>query len=528
LGLCLNFFDEKEAKRNGEYYQNVAANRDEKRAYETIKGDIEARSADVKEFEEHFIKCLNYLVSATNKYNACNENFNKINEHNSRLNDLYFLADDTLKQNLKNLTLNYDSTLYFLDNLKIELEKYSLKNYKIDYSLAPISVYRLHGLISADLLNKNVLLWDYKSWVNAYEKVLDSEVDFLYKNAEKVQKENFMHINNLLKNKKSCENYKINPLIINKIYKYDYKSAVAPLLSYQENKIAFLCKNIDFAPQSNRYFYDFLRLKLVADSLLNVTNENTNAETIKKYSDFFEKNYGGFDGFKHYLSSEKTQNDSVWQNSLNRCKTQILNFAKNANDTLFSVKLADGTVKIVAQNSDYQLILFDSKGKLKRSVNLQKNSVPQKIIYDDIAQTFLVAQKGTENKPFETGNSNLQLTMYDITLAPLWKADIAFDGYLTNIVKINNLFYIYGTCTKISNPQNEILSQDKATIFAANITAEGNYFSLKTFDLPQPQYLISANKINSEFVDLIAIPDFTAESNAKYFLLTTDNKFAWK
>jgi hypothetical protein len=333
LSLAKHYLDSKEARKNGAYYQATP----EPRTFDNIKKDIENRTADVLEFKKYFDQNQEYLKNSIFRYNACIESFGKINAQNSRLNDLYFLTDSILTQNLKDLQDNFDSTIYYLDKLKHSLEEYSMGDYKINYSLLPVPVYRLHGLTSSNFIAKNVTLWDFKSWVNSFNEVLNADVAFLYQKAEEVHRENLGYIEKLSRlDKTGIEpNYTINPLIINKIYKYDYNAVVAPLLIYQEEKIRCLYHNADNVidtrlnspnnyAKSNTHYYDLIRQKQIVDSALNLTVSKVNPEALKKYSAFFEKNYTDFAGFQSYLKNEAAANDAGLHSALDAYMNNLL------------------------------------------------------------------------------------------------------------------------------------------------------------------------------------------------------------
>jgi hypothetical protein len=356
LSLAKHYLDAKEAKKNGAYYQAVP----EPRTYESIKKDIEDRAADVLEYKKYFDQNQEYLKNGIYKYNACIEIFGKINAQNSRLNDLYFLADNELKTNLKNLQNNFDSTLYYLDKLKHSLEEYPVGDYKINYSLSLVPVYRLHGLTSSNFIAKNVTLWDFKSWVDSFNEVLNADVAFLYQKVEEVHKENLDYIAKLSRLDKTdiAPDYTINPLIINKIYKYDFNSVAAPLLIYQEEKIKFLYHNADnvvnarlnspnIYAKSNTYYYDLIAKKQLVDSALSLTSSKANSEALKKYSAFFAKNYKEFSGFQSYLKNEAIANDLCLHSALDAYKN---NFFKPVNVGIIQYKDANIYTTIVPPN----------------------------------------------------------------------------------------------------------------------------------------------------------------------------------
>jgi hypothetical protein len=340
LSLALHYFDEKEAKKNGAYYQGVSG----ELTYANIKKDIADRLADAAEYKKQVEQNLAFLTSGIHKYNACIETFGNINAQNSRLNDLYFLADDTLKKNLAELQINFDSTLYYVGKLKTSLENYPMAGYRINYSLWPISEYRLHGLTAANFIAKEAVLWDFSSWVEAFNKVLDTDVAFLYRKVEEVYQANQANIARQERRNNpdiAPGGYEIDPLVTNKVYQYDYNAVVAPLLKYQEAKINLrrhhdgnvvdrsLPAFIRFA-KSPDYYFDLITRKQAVDSALLLTAEKATPEAVKKYRTFFDAHYKGFDGFKAYLKDETAGNDLFLHEALDVYAANVLESLETA------------------------------------------------------------------------------------------------------------------------------------------------------------------------------------------------------
>ncbi|MDR1406195.1 MAG: hypothetical protein LBI89_03215 [Prevotellaceae bacterium] len=335
LSLALHYFDEREAKRNGAYYQGASG----ERTYDNIKNDMETRLADIAEYKKQFEQNLDYLTGGIRRYNACIETFGNINEQNSRLNDLYFLADDALKKNLADLKANFDATLHYLEKLKASLEAYPMADYHINYALSPIAEYRLHGLTAANFIAKEANLWDFGSWVDAFDSVWHTDVAFLYRKVDEIYQTNMEHIARLQRpgttDAPPDGEYLVDPAVINKIYRYDFNSAVAPLLKYQEEKINLLRHHagniVDhrltaryrFA-KSPDYYFDLIARKQAADSALRLIADKATPEALKKYRTFFTARYKSFDGFKAYRNSEATENDLFLHAALDAYKNNVL------------------------------------------------------------------------------------------------------------------------------------------------------------------------------------------------------------
>ncbi|MDR3246472.1 MAG: hypothetical protein LBT50_08580 [Prevotellaceae bacterium] len=621
LSLALHYFTEKEAKNNGKYYQDSPS----PQTYENIKKDMESRISDVKEYEKYFKQNRLYLTESILKYNTCIETFTKINEQNSRLNDLYFLADNTLKQNLKILQENFDSTLYYVEKLKSSLENYSMSGYKVNYLLSPVSVYRLHGLSAANFIAKEVILWDFTSWVNSFQEVLNADVAFLYKKAGEEHKVNLENISKLKRSQKTSitADYTVDPVVINKIYKYDFNSVVAPLLKYQEEKIRFLYHDVDnvidnrlvetnnFA-KSNSYYYDLITKKKLADSALNLTVAKVAPEAVKKYSAFFESNYKDIEGFKTYLQNEAKDNDQLLKTALNTYKDNVWNalspspaktITYNGEQLFASIILPDslrksgyfihsksvlpgkkifvagsyvnpqleivafaalldelseiewlktfdksegksygvltcesdnGFAVVVAANngteSANQLYLLDNGGNVKKNVKLPSTAIPRKLMYDDISQTFLLAFKGNSFMPYAVSADELSLYRLNADLSLNWQSNLPFTGYILNVIKTNDRFYVHGAYKAITDGGKTVSTADnKVNAFVYTVSSTGERLSLKTFDAPFSYYPLLATKINNEYVDLISVkasPDGlpNATNESFYMIISSENE----
>lgn len=624
ISLTLHYFNEKEAKSNAKYYQGTPG----ELTYANIKQDIENRLKDVKEYNEYFTRNLAYLNKCTRIYNTCIETFGEINRQNSRLNDLYFLADDALKKNFDLLQTNFDSTLYYTDKLKESLETYPMAKYKISYSLAPVSVYRLHGIVSANFIAENVRIWDFRSWVDSYRKVLDSDVAFLYEEADKINKINTKYIADLKggDKTKTPENYAVNPIVTGKILKYDFNSAVAPLLKYQEDKVNFLYLKADntvdnsiyainnFA-KSNTYYFDLTAKKRTLDSSLRLVESKVTPEAIKKYEVFFTQNYGGREGVEKYLSSEAKDNEGALREALNTYKNKVwqaltLSETKtniqyknealfdelvapdrvvgigyfihakavlpnrqtfvtgsyaNARDEVvpFVALLKDGTVEwlktldkkegkhfgLLAAATDNgfaavtrseketanYMYLFDKAGAVKKNVKLAAAAAPRKLLYDDIGETFLLACKGESFAACSPSDDALQLCLLKADLSVSWERKLLFSGYLANVIKTNDRFYVYGAYSKLTDGEGKTfdVGEGKINAFACPVNTSGEWLKVKTFDAPFSYYPLQTSKISNEYVDMISVKTSTeaaavVKNDAYYMIISSDNEVYYK
>jgi len=573
-----------------------------------VHRDTDERLAMVNEFKERFNESLSYFVRSVNNYNHCITTFAAINQENNRLNDLYFLVDDNLSAKLKSLSVHFDSTLIYLDRLKASLERYPLGGYKINYSLRQIPVYRLYGLNSSDFLSGNTILWDFRTWVDNFNQVLNTEVAFLYKSAEETNKTNAGYIAALLKMNTDGvpANYRMNPLIVNKMLKYDFNSAAAALLRFQEAKVNYLYSiadnqvDDDFASfdrfaKSPDAFLNMVRERQKTDELLTDAKAKATPESVRKYASFFDRNYGGFAGYEKHLNQQSAENEAVMNNALNAYKDRVLKsfmhtggerrilfnnepihlqltapgltagagywihsksplpdkamlvagtYLKDKDKTAFAAEidslgtvrwlkdfrqagadshavltaaLAGGFAVVVTSPAGdafrNRILLLDASGNARTTKDLDIASVPQRMVYDEIAQNYVIAFKGNSLNPFAVSAGALDIAMYNARLDQVWKKSLAFDGYVANVVKTDDNYYVYGAYTKLTDESGRQFDTEagRVNMFVYPVTSGGRWLSVATFDAPFSYYPLYVSKINNEFVDVISVRDTPAE-----------------
>jgi hypothetical protein len=629
LSLCQKYCDEKEARKNGKLYQGAKlAEVEGDPSFEAIQQDINDRLAEVKNFSKYYSEDLLCLVKCVTKYNLCIKIFKDINLQNSRLKDLYFLANDTLLSNIDALKTNFDSVLYYFRRLKTSLSEFPLGNFNPDYSLEPVQVYRLHGLTSSNFLNNKVVLWNFGEWVSSFRKILNTDVADLNKRLYETDVQHGKFIDSLkrMNNKGIPVNYKVNPGLLNKMYKYDYKSGAARLLAYQETKINFLehyastplvitdSLHLRTVSTNPDFYFQLVAYKHNTDSLLRLLRQDATEEAVNKYNNFFTQRYNGFEGFQNYIVHQKIDNDSVLRSAFDLYNTKILDELKNdtiskaityknaalrfslaspdsvkkegyytfckvpagnnkylvsgsyvakANDVSAFVALIDSAnnlkwlktfkpgaaqyyglqlqplnegilLAMVAKTKKSQsvsLLLLDNEGNLKTSKEIKTQSLPRKILYDDINQTILVVVKGSNFSPFSEDADSLGMYQMDASLKVLWTKRFWFEGYLSNVLKVNNQFYVFGSYNKLKTPdgKNLALEEKKFNAFLSVVDADGKYVQTSTYPSNSSYYLTKVVKINSDYIDAIAVQDLNPveilkskdKKPSSYYFITT-------
>jgi hypothetical protein len=629
FSLSFSYCDESDARKNKEYYQGIKPETGKEfPGFKEIQQDIKNRMQDVETFKKYFNKDISSLVNCVTKYNLCISTFNEINQQNSRLKDLYFLTGSTLTAKLSNLKTNFDSAIYYFNRLSTSLKEFPLGNYNPDFTLTPVLVYRLHGLTSSNFLNNNVSLWDFGSWVNAFNKILETDIAELNKRA--IETDNIHSgYSNKLKQKDTegiPPDYKMDPALLNKIYKYDFKSALARLFEYQEMKINYLehfanCPkividslNLRITVNKPDYYFQLVEYKHITDSLLNNLRSDATEAAINKYSNFFKDHYNGYKGIIQYMDNQTLDNDFILKSSLEDYKNNMMSelktdtiaktlkfkkiiinvnitrpdqikaegyytffktetpgreviisgscFAKNSDvsafvaviDTLNNIKwlrtykpgqamqygliakpINDGvimaTVSKTQRSQSVTMLTFDNEGNVKTTKEIKTPSIPRKIVYDDINQTTLLACKGNVFDPFSMADDSLGVYLIDADLSVLWIKKFGFNGNLSDVLKINNQFLLFGAFNRLTSPDGRdiTLGSGISNVFLSILDAEGNSVQTITYPSEVSYYPLKVAKINSDFIDIISIKETKPgeallnenKTAPPYYLITT-------
>jgi hypothetical protein len=620
FSLCLRFLDDKEARRNEDYYQNVKLPEGKKGIeLSDIVKDIQDRIQDVEQYGNQIKDIDSNFIGSVKSYNLCIRTFNAINKKNSRLKDLYFIKDSSLNKDLEALKNQFDSTVLYLNGLKNALVKCPIGNYNPEYKLIPIDVYRLHGLTSINFLNNKISLWDFGSWYATFQKTINTDINEMFNKAKEADKLHARYIGSLRNydSKEVPANYVLNPLIINKFGKYDFNSPVPHLFIFHESKIAFLEHNVifkqnndslsrDYLQNHPEFYFKLIDLKSKSDSLLRSFRSYVTPESIEKYSQFFNERYNGFKGTINYTESQNSDNVSVINESLNKYKCNVLEslvpdtskndqiqyknnilkisvinpglvkgdgyftfnkilapnglhyltgsfFQKNLNPVSFvavidnqkSIKwiktykmgagaqyglyissITDGIVFNIAEKTNKgiknYLITLDIDGNIKSSKDINIPAVIRTMQYDDINQSYLIAAKGTEFWPYTSDSDSLRILMTDLSFKRKWQKTCWFDGYLSNILKINDQLYIYGSYNKLTGNDSTsyVLGDSIYNSFLNVIDADGNWNLTKVFKSDSSYFPLKTVKINSDYVEIISVRDIKPDIS-----VITENSF---
>jgi len=606
LNLALLNLNEKVARQDGEYFDGIAAENPKKGpTYEEINTALQTKLENLKLYNKYFEQNRNFLLQAATKYNTCIELFGEINKRNSKLKDLYFLVDESLRQQLNDLQTNFDSTLFYLAELQKSVTEYPMLNYKFKYKLNPINIYRMHGLTQANFLAAEIQLWDFRQWINSFYKTIDDEVAYLHNNVKDLDNQHENYINMLADNNINDvpSNYKVPQYLLNKIYKYDFISLAGSLMVCQQAQIDYLQQLTSFQKDTsffalnrntptNNFFSLSISKKHVSDSLLTDFEKNISEEGMKKYSNVFIDKYNGADGLKQYVNEHADLNKSLFDSKINAIAQMMLdyNIKDSANnhfliynsDTIFAQIVPQTEIKApgyyihnksvttskqtlisgtyvspkkemlgfvasidTAKNiqwlkqfkqgaalrsclhvmpinaeiativtsttktgdiTNFMLLLDGNTGDVKQSMKLNVKEMPRKLLVDDIDNKFIIVFGGKSQQLFTMEPNNMHVCCLDSKLNTAWESNIPFTGYICNVVKTNDIYYITGGFSKIKGFDNEETDLENGCgFFEYSIDGDGNWANDHYYDSETASYPLWVSKVDNMKLEVVSL-----------------------
>jgi hypothetical protein len=318
---CKRLLTEKEIRKNSDMYMFLLTEEERKSKDDEViltNKITENINSHILFFQTHLrnIRLIfNCFSRASENYAFANTHYVKINTDFNSLKELYLIAGDSLKTELRKIGSSYDSTLTYLNLLKKTLTDYPIKNFNPSYEVRKIETFRLDGLSGSEFLADKILLWNYSEWTNAFFKIIESDIKSLREKI-KVNEEKLNKTASLLSEGLSdtVSLNKMDPGLVMLLNKYDFNSFLINLLSYKEQKNDLLksshhafnspdtCAQKIFTGKMN-FFSRYADLINECDSTLNLCSNADLSREIKKHSAYF-KNYQSQEGLKKYIENE--------------------------------------------------------------------------------------------------------------------------------------------------------------------------------------------------------------------------------
>jgi len=338
--LALKYIDEKEVKKNWEYYHQIKPMEGNRKVeYSQVIEYINSKQEELNVFEKNieFIR-KNYFASVR-FYSNCLVGFKSIVDKNNKLKDIYLTANDDLIKDIKNVGTNFDSTLYYFDIYKEAIANFPIQNYNQNYTLDSIEIYRLDGLTKSNFLENEIVLWNYKQWSDSVLAVLDTDISKLRKDIDEEDKKIeslFETLNNTTNYSSKIDYYTIDQAFAYRLGRYDFQPLVLDIFNYKSSLLNFEIESkrpinntvqvgdsIVNLHQKLLFYKKLINKKQIADKQLMALKLNLTPFSIQKYSAFIRANYKNEKGLNTYISYEPKKLDKILDESLSNLKNNV-------------------------------------------------------------------------------------------------------------------------------------------------------------------------------------------------------------
>jgi len=364
--------DEKEVKKNKDYFTNVIDTIFEKKVdFSLIANRMNNEYFYVNAFLEKLPPIYYNFTKSVISYDRAKILYDGIIRKYRSMKELYLLFDESLDQQLSALKQSYDSTLIYLNNYRALTKEYNI-GYNQVYVVRKIKTYRLDGLITQpNFLVEQIELWNYGQWVDDIHSMMGSAITDLRKdlaNNENLLNKSLATISqsNILE---ATGFVKVDKELIFNLNKYDYLNPLVPLLQYKQNKQDFILKerylnSLDTSSTMGlngrlTYFTEMLYETKAADSSLSEIKKRINKEQIKRHEDFLKNYYNGVEGLENYLSAEKSYIKNLFTSVVEKVRTSVIPELKTSDSLKNKIQYKRQALPLYVVDNPYNSILIN-------------------------------------------------------------------------------------------------------------------------------------------------------------------------
>lgn len=317
-GKAMQMIDEREVRRNKEYYQSY--NRRDLRTGEfgvklsDIQFDVEKKVEGLRERITNIKMVKHYFSLADSTYRKSNALFLSIQEKFPSENQFYLRADEQVLKDLTTLSVRFDSCLKAFDYYRSISSSLGKTGYHQKVSLQEITDFKKQGAEPADFYSDEVKLWDYKTFADRSRRVIETEIlpmrehmvayDMeINKFREKINSDSVSVRSDLAK--------VIDRLLYDQLKRFDPEPLPMLVFALKTTDIEYRSAVLEHKPLMDstdlHFQISLLREELQIlhrlDSTAAKLPEEKLADKVADYASFINDTYGSFPVLKSYLRS---------------------------------------------------------------------------------------------------------------------------------------------------------------------------------------------------------------------------------
>jgi len=235
FGNCLHYAKEQTLKIQHYAGLPIAGKKPE---YADLERFIRAKMDSVESISKRSEEVYQSYYRLVNRYALCRTLFTTLSERYMREKMAHLLLSEEDRKLLSDLQIQSDSLQNDITVLQSALAQFSVANYSPQFTWAAINLYRLDGLTNTDLLQNNVVLWNYGEWVREFLREQEQtyttyydEIDIEYGLLQRAmqQMESGQH-----------SNLQIDEILPNRIERLDYQSFMKDFIETLQHTVRIM------------------------------------------------------------------------------------------------------------------------------------------------------------------------------------------------------------------------------------------------------------------------------------------------
>ncbi len=180
---------------------------------------------------------------------------------------------------------------------------------------------------------------------------------------------------------------------------------------------------------------------------------------------------------------------------------------------LFVSAVNDEVVTIVTSTSKTGairnfMVLMDKAGNQKQSVEVKVKALPRKLMVDDIDNKYIVLFCGTNPQTFVKETCEMHVCCLDSKFKTLWDKQLHFDGYTCNMIKTDDVYYIFGAFSKMHSLDDEDIDLNGSSgLFVYSIDNGGNWLNGNNYEANRTIYPMWISKCDNTTFEVVSALD---------------------
>ncbi len=383
FGNFKGFYKDGDVRTNEEFYGNLNIQAQGKRLTDTeIRDFVERHRAFCQNFKDTTALAFHALEESKGHYNQCIATCKAICDKYPTLSEMLLQHNDELSATLEGLSQDIDKCVAAFAEYKKITKTFPILNYRQLYDLKTIETFRLDGLTNSDFLENRFTMWDYRQWIDNFNKTLEADIVPLRNKIAEID----------AKFRAGKQEYEAggalnvaaeaayDDLFVFQLGRYDNNSLVRELFSYLEERrqlyvmardtLALPIENTAaMANRKMRHIYRMASSLAEADNQLVTFSEAIDAEKVRRFVDFFQKNYGGEAGLKNFAQTEASELSKTFKQTLTNYGIYLseVDKAREENRLMSNKTKSAAAVPLYVGETENQYvtqhILYDAQGR---------------------------------------------------------------------------------------------------------------------------------------------------------------------